>query len=118
MPDQIGRWWDPDGQRLEVCEIDLKVGGGFTFVSRAHPDMPFVGSYQEIAPPHLLVFEAMGAVGRVHLEEHSAGTRMVVEITCPSEQQLNHFVQMGVATGTAQTLDNLVKHVDQDELVG
>ncbi|HEY9217632.1 MAG TPA: SRPBCC domain-containing protein [Phenylobacterium sp.] len=111
--EQIRLWWDPTGEPLAVCEIDLRVGGGFSFTNRAHPERPFAGVYREIAPPHRLVFEAMGSVGRVLLEPRGAGTHMTVEITCTSQAHLQQFVEMGVATGTAQTLDNLVARMNE-----
>ena len=107
-PEQLRRWWDPAGTPLAKCEIDLRVGGGFTFVTVAHPDMPFAGVYRTIERPTLLVFDAMGAEGRVRLNAIPDGTRMVVEIICSSPEHLQQFVQMGVAAGTSQTLDNLV----------
>jgi uncharacterized protein YndB with AHSA1/START domain len=111
-PEQVACWWDAAGERLLRCEIDLRVGGGFTFVSRSHPDMAFAGIYREIAPPSRLVFDAMGAEGRVMLEPAgSAGTVLVVEIACASEAHLQQFVAMGVAAGTSQTMDNLVAYV-------
>jgi uncharacterized protein YndB with AHSA1/START domain len=111
-PEQVACWWDAAGERLLRCEIDLRVGGGFTFVSRGHPDMAFAGMYREIAPPSRLVFDAMGAEGRVVLAAaEGGGTAMVVEIACASEAHLRQFVTMGVAAGTSQTMDNLVAHV-------
>ncbi len=73
--------------------------------------MPFAGVYQEIVPPEGLVFESMGATGRVILEESARGTHMVVEIVCRSEADLEQFTKMGVADGTARTLDNLVSYL-------
>ena len=116
-PEEISQWWDPEGTPLATCEIDLRIGGGFTFISRGHPELPFVGSYREIAPPARQVIEAMGAVGRVILESRAARTRMVVEITCANEAHLKQFVQMGVANGTARTLDNLVGHIGKQAKV-
>jgi uncharacterized protein YndB with AHSA1/START domain len=106
--DQVAEWWDPDGERLVTCEIDLRVGGSFSFATRQHSAMPFAGIYREIAPPGRLVFEAMGATGRVILEDVGGATQMTVEIVCQSASQLEQFAKMGVATGTARTLDNLV----------
>jgi uncharacterized protein YndB with AHSA1/START domain len=113
QPAQVARWWDPAGEPLEHCEINLRPGGDFRFVSRHHPDRPLTGVYREIAPPSLLVFEANGATGRVMLAEQAAGTRMTVEIVCGSPDHLAQFVGMGVAAGTSQTLDNLVGFVRQ-----
>lgn len=111
-PEQVTAWWDPDGEPLVTCEIDLRVGGSFAFATRAHSEMPFAGVYQEIVPPEGLVFEAMGATGRVILEESARGTRMVVEIVCRTAEHLEQFTKMGVVEGTARTVDNLVSYIE------
>jgi uncharacterized protein YndB with AHSA1/START domain len=115
-PEQVASWWDPAGDPLAACEIQLRVGGSFFFVSRGHPEMPFSGVYREIVPPERLVFEAMGATGRVMLEDAGGGTRMVVEIVCASTDHLDQFVKMGVHAGTSRTLDNLVVFVRDSEV--
>jgi uncharacterized protein YndB with AHSA1/START domain len=108
-PEEVTSWWDPDGEPLVACEIDLRVGGSFSFATRQHTERPFAGVYREIAPPGRLVFEAMGATGRVLLRGAAGGgTQMVVEIVCQSADHLEQFVKMGVADGTSRTLDNLV----------
>ena len=110
-PEHVTSWWDADGEPLAICEIDLRPGGAFKFVLRRHPEMPFTGVYQEIAPPERLVFEAMGSTGRVTLREADGKTHMMVEILCNSEEQLDQFLKLGVKTGTGQTLDNLVAYL-------
>ncbi len=72
--------------------------------------MPFAGTYREIGPPERLVFEAMGAIGRVMLQEAAGKTHMTVEIECRSAEHLDQYLKMGVDVGTAQTLDNLVAY--------
>ncbi len=113
QPEHVASWWDPAGERLAECDIDLRPGGSFKFVSRAHPEMPFTGVYREIQPPERLEFDALGSKGRVVLQAGGAGTRMVVEIQCASAEHLEQFLKMGVDVGTAQTLDNLVAYVGQ-----
>jgi uncharacterized protein YndB with AHSA1/START domain len=107
-PEHVTCWWDPTGAPLTTCEIDLRPGGAFKFVTQSHSEAPFEGVYREISPPGLLVFSALGATGRVILQEEPQGTRLIVEIECASREHLEQFVKMGVADGTAQTLDNLV----------
>jgi uncharacterized protein YndB with AHSA1/START domain len=113
QPEHVACWWDPAGERLAECEIDLRPGGSFKFVSLAHPEMPFTGVYRAIQPPERLEFDALGSKGRVALQRAGAGTRMVVEIECASAEHLEHFLKMGVDVGTAQTLNNLVAYVGQ-----
>lgn len=113
LPEQVACWWDPAGEQLAECEIDLRPGGTFRFVSHGHPDMPFSGTYREIVRPDRLVFDAMGANGRVLLEEDDGQTRMVVEIQCQSADHLDQFLNAGVDVGTAQTLDNLVAYAER-----
>src|SRR6266850_1197896 len=52
-PELLKRWFGPRGWSLVVCEVDMKVGGGFRFVMRG-PDgkeMGMRGVYREIVPP-------------------------------------------------------------------
>jgi uncharacterized protein YndB with AHSA1/START domain len=116
LPEQVACWWDAAGEQLVTCEIDLRIGGAFTFISKSHPHMPFTGTYSEIAPPNRLVFGAMAAKGIVTLEARGAGTHMTVEIVCGSAEMLEHYKQVGVAVGTSQTLDNLVGYVREAAL--
>jgi uncharacterized protein YndB with AHSA1/START domain len=110
QPEQVTCWWDAASAPLTVCEIDLRPGGAFKFVTQSHPEMPFAGIYREITPPDRLVFEAMGATGRVALEAIAGKTRMTVEIECHSAGHLDQFLKMGVNVGTSETLDNLVTY--------
>ena len=112
-PKHVACGRDPAGEPLAACEIDLRPGGSFKFATKDHPDMPFAGTYREIAPPGRLIFEALGATGRVTLEEIFAERFMTVEIECRSTEQLDQYLRMGVDVGTAQTLDNLVVYVQR-----
>jgi len=110
-PEHVACWWDPTGEKLAICEIDLRPGGAFKFVPRAHPDMPFAGIYREISPPRRLTFESMGAIGCVLLDGDDRATRLLVEIQCRSHEHLQQFLKAGIDQGTSRTLDNLVAHL-------
>lgn len=112
-PEHVACWWDPAGEQLAECEIDLRPGGSFKFVSQGHLDMPFAGTYREIVRPDRLVFDALRSTGRVLLEESAGVTHMIVEIQCQSADHLEQFLKMGVDAGTAQTLDNLVAYMER-----
>ncbi len=116
QPEQIRCWWDPDGVPLVVCDIDLRPGGGFAFATSNHIDRPFSGIYREIDPPNRLVFEALHTTGRVLLQSVDGKTRLIVEIQCGSAEQLAQFIQMGVASGTSRTLDNLVAYIQRQNV--
>lgn len=40
-----------------------------------------------------------------------SATRLGVEIECANDAQLSNYIEMGVHTGTARTLDNLAGYV-------
>jgi uncharacterized protein YndB with AHSA1/START domain len=89
-PEHVTCWWDPAGHPLQECEIDLRPGGAFRFVPRQSLAAPqFAGVYREIAPPDRLVFETMGAVGRVLLEEIAGKTQLTVRVECGSAALLD-----------------------------
>ncbi len=111
QPEHVTCWWDAAGEPLKACKIDLRPGGAFKFVTKGHPDAPFAGTYRDIAPPDHLVFEAIGATGRVVLRDVAGKTHMTVEIECRSAEQLDQYLKMGVDVGTSQTLDNLVAYL-------
>ena len=110
-PEQLTCWWDAAGEPLTECEVDLRPGGGFRFVSPGHSHMAFTGTYLLIDRPERLEFEALDALGRVVLQEADGGTRMTVEIVCNSDDHLEHYVKLGVAKGTSATCDNLVAFI-------
>ncbi|AYG64933.1 MULTISPECIES: SRPBCC domain-containing protein [unclassified Rhizobium] len=111
-PEHVTCWWDPTGEPLAECEIDLRPGGTFRFLNRhSAATHQFAGVYREIAPPRHLIFEAMGAIGRVTFDETAGGTRLTMRIECGSAERLDQYLKMGIDTGTAKTLDNLVVYV-------
>jgi uncharacterized protein YndB with AHSA1/START domain len=106
-PHHVRQWWDASGEPLLECSIDLRVGGAMLFVGPRKDLPPFSGRYLEIVAPHRLVFEAMGATGTVSIQACERGSRVDVEIRAPDAEALKAMLHIGVAIGTAQTLDNL-----------
>ena len=80
------------------------------FVAAGHEGPPFLGRYLEIDPPRRLVFEAMGATGTVSIKPSGDGSDIEVEIRAPNAEALKALINLGVAAGTAQTLDNLLAY--------
>ena len=89
-PDLLKRWFGARGWNLVVCEVDLRVGGSWRFVSRgpqgAH--MGQSGVYREIAPPDRLVY-----------------TELFDDQSYPGESLITHeFVEQNGKTTLSSTL--------------
>ena len=117
--EHVALWWDPNGVPLAVCEIDLRRDGAFRWVHRApHGEgHAFTGVYREIVAPERLVF-SVGMFGSspdpvatlVFTEEHGT-TRLTITMECRTKQDRDALLQMGVAAGTARTLENLAAYL-------
>lgn len=57
VPELLREWHGADGWTLDVCEVDLRVGGRWRFeaVGPGGERMGYGGVYHEVGPPHLLV---------------------------------------------------------------
>jgi uncharacterized protein YndB with AHSA1/START domain len=113
QPEHVTRWWDPAGKPLAACVIDLRPGGAFLFVN----DRPegggesFAGIYRELIRPERIVFNSDGVIGTVVFMEDGTQTRLEVSIECKSEADRDQLLKIGIAVGTARTLDNLAGYV-------
>ena len=82
-PELMKRWLGPRALEMVLCEVDLRVGGGYRYVHRA-PDgqeFGFHGTYREIARPDRLVstfvfelFPDAEAVDTLELHERDGKT--------------------------------------------
>jgi uncharacterized protein YndB with AHSA1/START domain len=112
-PEHVTRWWDPAGKPLAACVIDLRPGGAFRFVNERPAGMEiFAGIYRELIPPERIVFDSNGLIGTIVFIEDGTQTRIVVNIECKSEAERDQLLRMGIAAGTARTLDNLAGYLD------
>jgi uncharacterized protein YndB with AHSA1/START domain len=57
-PEQLRRWWGPNGFTTPVCTIDLRVGGVFLYCMRSPEGKDYwaTGVYREIVPVTRLVY--------------------------------------------------------------
>jgi len=113
-PEHVTQWWDPAGKPLAACVSDLRPGGAFRFVNdRPGGRESFSGIYLELKPPERIVFDSNGLIGTVVFTEDGTQTRIVVSIECKSEAERDQLLRMGIAAGTARTLDNLAGYVER-----
>ena len=114
-PDQVAQWWDPTGERLVSCTIDLRPNCSFRFHPRGAP--PFVGVYREIVPPERLVFSTViapsgaDATGTLLFEDRGRRTILTLRLTCASKAERDALLEMRVDIGTLHTLENLNEYV-------
>ena len=115
-PEHVRRWWGQlgDGYSVPVCDVDLRVGGGWRFVSR-HPkgEVAFHGVYREIAPPDRLVYTELmepfpdGSLVTVVLTDEGGKTRMTVTASYPTKAVRDMVLSSGMERGAALSYDRL-----------
>src|SRR5262245_46018574 len=116
-PELLKRWFGPHGWSLVVCEVDLRVGGGFRFVLRG-PDgreMGMRGTYREIVPPersvHMESFDDFPGESQVTavLVEQDGKTTLTVTVLYLSKEVRDAVLQSGMEHGAAESYDKLAE---------
>lgn len=116
-PELLKRWFGPRGWSLVVCEVDLKVGGGFRFVLRG-PDgrqMGMRGVYREIVPPersvHMESFDDYPGESQVTavFVEQGGKTTLTATVLYESQQVRDAVIRSGMEHGAAETYDRLAE---------
>src|SRR6059058_2751197 len=100
-PELLKRWFGPRGWSLVVCEVDLRVGGGFRFVLRGPDgrDLGMRGVYKELTPPersvHMESFDDFPGEAQVTavFTERAGETTMVATILYPSKEVRDAVIQ-------------------------
>jgi len=116
-PELLKRWFGPRGWSPVVCDVDLKVGGGFRFVMRGPDgrDMGMRGRYLEIAPPdrsvHMESFDDFPGESQVTavFVEDGGKTTMTATILYPSQEVRDAVIKSGMEHGAAESYDKLAE---------
>ncbi len=117
-PELLKRWFGPRGFSLVLCEVDLRLGGGFRFVLRS-PDgkeMGMRGVYREIVPPertvHMESFDdypgVESQVTAVFVEQ-GGKTTLTATVLYPSKEVRDAVIKSGMEHGAAETYDRLAE---------
>ena len=116
-PELLKRWFGPRGWSLAVCEVDLRVGGGFRFVLRG-PDgkeMGMRGVYREIVAPersvHMESFDDFPGESQVTavFVEQGGRTTLTATVIYPSQEIRDAVIQSGMEHGAAESYDKLAE---------
>jgi uncharacterized protein YndB with AHSA1/START domain len=115
-PALLKRWFGPQGWELVECEVDLRVGGAWRFLSRGPGDrtMGMRGTYREIAPPGRLQytesfddFDVGEALVTVTLVEENGRTTLTNLVLSPSREVRDAVLKSGMERGAAEVYDRL-----------
>ena len=116
-PEHVRRWYGSldEGHSVEVCDIDLRVGGKWRIVGR-HPKgtYEFYGVYHEIDAPSRIVYTEIYApfpdgpsLVTSTLVEENGKTRLTVTASYPSLEVRDMVIATGMAKGAAISYDRL-----------
>src|SRR5258707_10391544 len=108
-PELLKRWFGPRGWSLVVCEVDLRVGGGFRFVMRGPDgrDMGMRGVYREIVAPersvHMESFDDYPGESQVTgvFTEQGGKTTLTVTVLYESQVVRDAVIKSGMERGAA-----------------
>jgi uncharacterized protein YndB with AHSA1/START domain len=115
-PEHLRHWWGPRWLQLTICEVDLRVGGGYRFVQRSldGTEHGFHGSYLEIDRPRRLVSTVLyagspkrEAIDTVDFEPVADGTLLHGRSEHDSIETRDAHLAIGMERGMTDTLDRL-----------
>jgi uncharacterized protein YndB with AHSA1/START domain len=117
-PELLKRWYGPAGWSLELCEIDLQVGGRWRFVIRK-PDGKAVGQrgvYREVVPAERIVnteawedWDAGEMLVTTVLVERDGRTTFTSTTLFPSREVRDTLLESGMADHADELYDQLAR---------
>ena len=119
-PALLKRWFlGPPGWTLEVCEIDLRVGGAYRYVWRGQRgEMGLGGIYKEITPPERIVateafdqawYPGNNALVMQTLSEAGGKTTLTLTVQYESKDARDVALKSPMELGVAATYDRLAE---------
>jgi uncharacterized protein YndB with AHSA1/START domain len=120
-PELVKRWWHANRGEVTLCEIDLRVGGRWRFVTVA-PDgfeVAFHGEYREILQNERLVATEIyegewqpgepeqGTVNTTTFAATDAGTTLTILVDAPNKELRDAIIESGMEDGLQDALDLL-----------
>lgn len=124
-PDLLRRWYGPRGWTLVVCEIDLRVGGAFRYVSR-RPNGKEIGQrgvYREVVAPDRLVnteswedWDAGETLVTTVLVEQDGQTTLTSTLMFPSLAVRDTILKSGLEGSAGELYDRLAECLESTQL--
>lgn len=118
-PEHVRRWYGLKSLTMTVCEIDLRVGGGWRYVLRepGGNEHAFSGEYREVTPPARLVhtegYEGLPP-GHDYLvtttfDEQHGKTTLRSRMLYKTKEDRDAHVASGMEPGMRETLGRLAE---------
>lgn len=116
-PELVPRWWTAKRGTMDVCEIDLRVGGAWRYVMTALEggfEVGFHGEYREIVPGerlvHTEVYEGMpdaAALNVINFEERDGRTLVTMLVQHELPEHRDAHIASGMEDGLQDALELL-----------
>jgi len=115
-PEHVRQWWGSDDAPMVECDIDLRVGGAWRYVTRGTDGTEFAwhGTYREVERPGRLVstevfegFPDAEAVNTATLTEDEGTTTLTVTVLHSSKENRDGHLNSGMEAGMQVVLDRL-----------
>jgi uncharacterized protein YndB with AHSA1/START domain len=122
QPELIKRWMAAPGRELEICEMDLKLGGAYHWVWRGpgKRDVGMRGVYREVVPPQRFVrtetwedWDAGDCLSSTVLVEHDGKTTtLTTTVLFPSREIRDQVLKSGLERGVTENYAKLEQLLD------
>lgn len=115
-PEHIRRWWGPSCMTMIQCDMDVRVGGAYRFLSRMEDgsEHGFSGVYREVTPPERLVhtfvydpYPDHDAVITLMFEDRDGRTLMTETIVHKTREGRDGHYYSGMEVGMRESLSRL-----------
>ena len=120
-PALLHRWYGLEGWTLAVCEVDLRVGGTWRFVSKKPngKEIGQFGVYREIAANEKIVntetwedWDAGETLVTRTFTARDGGTLYTETMLFPSKDVRDTLLKQGLADGAANSFDRLAATIE------
>jgi len=115
-PELVRRWWHANRGEITLCEIDLRVGGGWRYVMTAQGgfEVGFHGEYREIVPNERIVSTEIyegapdaPAVDTATFTEVDGRTTLSILVQHSSRENRDAHINSGMEDGLQDAMELL-----------
>jgi uncharacterized protein YndB with AHSA1/START domain len=120
-PELVKRWWHAKRGEVTLCEIDLRVGGRWRYVSVTDDgfEVGFHGEYREIVPNERIVSTEVyegapqaegpeqGTLNTATFTEADGRTTLTILVQAPNKEIRDAIIESGMEAGLQDALDLL-----------